>query len=205
VSLLTFFITGDVTVEGEVAPSPSAGRIVAMVLVGLGALGFVGGPALGYVAMRRIQASEGRLCGLVLALLAVLAPALLVFDLLALAFLQATFQDVPPWVAVCLVAGLLYLNYRLGGTVRDRNMSDHKREWLSACLFFTASAGFLIASAIERDASYLKLAAGVVTWVAGFVSLVRLRPGSAAQLHAAADEPRQTPSRDEGPSHAARG
>ena len=69
----------------------------------------------------------------------------------------------------------------------DRNMSQYKREWVCACIFFSASACFLVVSATGRDAYYFKLIAGLTTWVAGFVSLIRLRPSGAAQLDAGAD------------------
>jgi hypothetical protein len=77
----------------------------------------------------------------------------------------------------------------LGGRVCwAKNMSDLKRDWLCACLFFTASASSLVAVATSRDPHHLRLMVGLATWVLGFISLIRLKPAVAAQLDDAADE-----------------
>mgnify|MGYP003674460901 CR=1 FL=1 len=69
-----------------------------------------------------------------------------------------------------------------------KNMSDLKRDWLCACLFFTASASSLVAVATSRDPFHLKLITGLATWVLGFISLIRLKPSVAVQLDDAAGE-----------------
>jgi len=65
--------------------------------------------------------------------------------------------------------------------------TDRGRQWLCACLFFLAAGCFFIASATSRDPYFLKLAAALLQWIAGFVWLFRLRPARAAQQAAAAD------------------
>jgi tRNA A-37 threonylcarbamoyl transferase component Bud32 len=112
ISIMLFFAAATPVPESEVPTPLTTGQIVAIVVAGLGALGVIGGPVLGIVAIKRIESSGGRLHGLTIALLAAFAPALLVFDVLALQLVQAAFQDVPPWLQVALVLGLLYLNYR---------------------------------------------------------------------------------------------
>jgi hypothetical protein len=56
------------------------------------------------------------------------------------------------------------------------NTTDPKREWWGAFLFFTAAACFFVASETEGERNYLRLAAGLLNWVAGIVCLVRMRP-----------------------------
>ena len=67
---------------------------------------------MGYVAMHRIEASGGRLYGLVPATLAFLGPVLIVLDVLAVAFVGVTFRTVPPEMQLVILLALLYWNYR---------------------------------------------------------------------------------------------
>ena len=62
------------------------------------------------------------------------------------------------------------------------------RLWLRSCLLFVGSLCFFVSAAIERD-SWIRLMAGVVTWIIAFMGLVQLRPRTAAQPAGAADAP----------------
>jgi predicted Ser/Thr protein kinase len=87
-------------------------RILTFAILGLGALGIVGGPALGALAIKRIRRSQGRLYGVRPAVLATCAPLLLLVDGLVLLFWHEAASDAPRWAGAILALVVLYLNYR---------------------------------------------------------------------------------------------
>jgi hypothetical protein len=97
---------------GAPPPGPTTAQQVALGFAVVAALGWIGGPVLGWQAIRRITAAAGRLYGIWPAVLAANASMLLVLDVLAAMLFRAVAPDAPKWVGAVVALLVLYLNFR---------------------------------------------------------------------------------------------